>query len=180
MKNWTLREIEALAENILYEYDVTIPITNIEELVEKIGGKVVYDNLEFDFSCIEKTDDNSFLIKINTNDDYFKKYYEDKNYIKRIIADELGYLFLYMGYKINNELWKSIQIKKEYHTHLLELDNVSIFKDSLFMPRNDFVRIIEKYKTKDNNIDPQDVADYFNVGCRDVIDRGRVLGFFYI
>lgn len=70
--------------------------------------------------------------------------------------------------------------QKKYHTHLLELNNVSIFKDSLFMPRNDFARIIEKYKTKDNNIDPQDVADYFNVGCRDVVDRGRVLGFFYI
>lgn len=180
MNDWTLREIEDLAENILYKYDVTIPIVNIEELVEKLGGKVVYDNLNFDFSCIEKMDDNSFLIKINTNDDYFKKYYEKENYVKRIIADELGYLFLYMGYQTNNELWKSIQINKEYHTHLLELDNVSIFKDSLFMPRNDFARIIEKYKTKDNNIDPQDVADYFNVWCRDVIDRGRVLGFFNI
>lgn len=180
MNNCTLRWIEELTENILYEYDIKIPIVNIEALVEKLGGNVVYDNLKFDYSCIEKIDDKSFLIKINTNDYFFTKHYEDENYIKRIIADELGYLFLYMGYKINNELWKSISIKKEYHTHLLELDNVSIFKDSLFMPRNDFVRIIEKYKTKDNNIDPQDVADYFNVGCRDVIDRGRVLGFFYI
>ena len=99
MNNYTLREIEDLTENILYEYDVTIPIVNIEELVEKLGGKVVYDNLNFDFSCIEKMDDNSFLIKININDDYFKKYYEEKNYIKRIIADELGYLFLYMDIK---------------------------------------------------------------------------------
>lgn len=105
---------------------------------------------------------------------------KSKNYVKRIIADELGYLFLYMGYQTNNELWKSIQIKKEYRIYLLELDNVSIFKDSLFMPRNDFVRIIEKYKTEDNTIDPQDVADYFNVGYIDVIDRGRTLGFFNI
>lgn len=82
MNDWTLREIEDLAENILYKYDVTIPIVNIEELVEKLGGKVVYDNLNFDFSCIEKMDDNSFLIKINTNDDYFKKYYEKENYVK--------------------------------------------------------------------------------------------------
>lgn len=180
MNNYTLRWIEELTENILYEYDIKIPIINIEELVEKLGGNVVYDNLKFDFSCIEKTDNNSFLIKINTNDDYFKKYYEKENYTKRIIADELGYLFLYMGYQTNNELWKSITIKKEYHTHLLELDNVSIFKDSLFMPRNDFARIIEKYKTKDNTIDPQKIADYFNIGYGDVINRGRVLGFFYI
>ena len=159
---------------------ITIPIVNIEELVEKLGGNVVYDNLKFDFSCIEKTDNNSFLIKINTNDDYFKKYYETENYIKRIIADELGYLFLYMGYQTNNELYKSIQINKEYHTHFLELDNVSIFKNSLFMPRNDFARIIEKYKTKDNTINPQEIANYFNIGYGDVINRGRVLGFFNI
>lgn len=180
MNNCTLRWIEELTENILYEYDVKIPIINIEELVEKLGGKIVYDNLEFDFSSIEKIDNKSFLIKINTNHDYFKKYYEKENYIKRIIADELGYLFLYMGYQTNNELWKSIQTKKEYHTHLLELDNVSIFKDSLFMPRNDFTKIIEKYKTKDNTIDPQKIADYFNIGYGDVINRGRVLGFFNI
>lgn len=180
MNNCTLRWIEELTENILYEYDIKIPIINIEELVEKIGGKVVYDNLEFDSSCIEKIDDKYFLIKINTNDDWFMRHYEEKNYIKRIIADELGYLFLYMGYQTNNELWKSISIKKEYHTHLLELDNVSIFKDSLFMPRNDFTKIIEKYKTKDNTIDPQKIADYFNIGYGDVINRGRVLRFFNI
>lgn len=91
MNDWTLREIEELTENILYEYDITIPIINIEELVEKLGGKIVYDNLEFDFSSIEKIDNKSFLIKINANHDYFKKYYETENYIKRIIADELGY-----------------------------------------------------------------------------------------
>lgn len=180
MNNYTLRWIEDLTENILYEYDVTIPIINIEELVEKIGGKVVYDNLEFNSSWIEKIDDKYFLIKINTNDDWFMRHYEDKNYIKRIIAYELGHLFLYMGYKINNELYKSIQINKEYHTHLLELDNVSIFKNSLFMPRNDFARIMEKYKTKDNTIDPQEIANYFNIGYGDVINRGRVLGFFNI
>jgi hypothetical protein len=180
MNNWTLREIEDLTENILYEYDVTIPIINIEELVEKIGGKVVYDNLEFDSSCIEKTDDKSFFIKINTNDDWFMRHYEDKNYIKRIIAYELGHLFIYTRYQTNNELWKSIPIKKEYHTHLQELDNILIFRDCLFMPRNDFARIIEKYKTKDNTIDPQEIADYFHIGYGDVINRGRILGFFDI
>ena len=175
-----IRKIEELSEYVSDKYDVKVPITNIEELVEKLGGKIVYDSLQFDFSCIEKSDDNSFLIKINTNDDYFIKYYENGNYIKKIIADELGYLFLYMGYKTNNELWNSILIKKEYHIHLLELDNISIFRDSLFMPRNDFVKIIEKYKTKNNTIDPQKVADYFNISYGDVINRGRVLGFFYI
>ena len=54
MNNCTLRWIEELTENILYEYDIKIPIINIEELVEKLGGKIVYDNLEFDFVSICK------------------------------------------------------------------------------------------------------------------------------
>lgn len=144
-----------------------------------MGGTIVFENLKYDHNHIIKTGNESFVIKINSR--YIQKDEKNKDkHIKWMIANELGHLFLYMGYKTNNELWKSIQIKKEYHTHLLELDNVSIFKDSLFMPRNDFTRIIEKYKTKDNTIDPQKIADYFNIGYGDVINRGRVLGFFYI
>lgn len=177
MNNWTLREIEDLTENILYEYDVTIPIVNIEELVEKLGGNVVYDNLKFDFSCIEKTDNNSFLIKINTNDDYFKKYYETENYIKRIIADELGNLFIYMGYQLDNELWKSFSTKKEYHMGYGRRQN---FHYSLLMPKNIFTQIIKKYEDENHMINTQDVADYFNVWRADVINRGEMLGFFHI
>lgn len=174
-----IRKIEELSEYVSDKYNVKVPIANIEKLVEKMGGTVVFENLKYDHNHIIKTGNESFIIKINNF--YFPKdrKISDKA-LKRIIADELGYLFLYMGYQTNNELWKSISIKKEYHTHLLELDNVSIFKDSLFMPRNDFTKIIEKYKTKDNTIDPQKIADYFNIGYGDVINRGRVLGFFNI
>lgn len=179
MRYGEIRKIEKLSEYVSDKYDVKVPITNIEKLVEKIGGTVVFENLKYDHNHIIKTGNESFIIKINNF--YFPKdgKISDKA-LKRIIANELGYLFLYMGYQTNNELWKSIQTKKEYHTHLLELDNVSIFKDSLFMPRNDFARIIEKYKNKDNTIDPQKIADYFNIGYGDVINRGRVLGFFNI
>ena len=174
-----IRKIEELSEYILDKYDVKVPITNIEKLVEKMGGTVVFENLKYDHNHIIKTGNESFIIKINNF--YFPKdgKISDKA-LKRIIANELGHLFLYMGYQTNNELWKSITIKKEYHIHLPELDNVSIFQDSLFMPRNDFVKFIEEYKTKDNTIDPQKIADYFNIGYGDVINRGRVLGFFDI
>lgn len=172
-----IREIEDLVENILNEYDVTIPIINIEELVEKLGGKVVYDNLNFDYSCIEKIDDKSFLIKINTNDYFFTKHYGDENYIKRIIADELGNLFIYMGYQLDNELWKSFSTKKEYHMGYGRRQN---FHYSLLMPKNIFTQIIKKYEDENHMINTQDVADYFNVWRADVINRGEMLGFFHI
>lgn len=177
MNDWTLREIEDLAEHILNKYDVKIPIINIEELVEKLGGKVVYDNLQFDYSCIEKTDDNSFLIKINTNDYFFIKHYGDEKYIKRIIANELGNLFLYMGYQLDKELWKSFSTQKEYHMGYGKSQN---FHYSLLMPKNIFTQIIKKYEDKNHMISPQAVADYFKVWRADVINRGEMLGFFYI
>lgn len=174
-----IRKIEELSEYVSDKYDVKVPITNIEKLVEKIGGTVVYENLGREHNHIIKTGNESFLIKIDNC--YIQK--DNKNndkILKKMIADELGHLFLYMGYKTNNELWKSIPIKKEYHTHLQELDNILIFRDSLFMPRNDFTKIIEKYKTKDSTIDPQKIADYFHIGYGDAINRGRILGFFNI
>ena len=36
-----IRKIEELSEYILDKYDVKVPITNIEKLVEKMGGTVV-------------------------------------------------------------------------------------------------------------------------------------------
>lgn len=172
-----IRKIEELSEYILDKYDVKVPITNIEKLVEKMGGTVVYENLKFDYSCIEKMDDNSFLIKINTNDYFFIKHYGDENYIKRIIADELGNLFLYMGYQLDNELWKSFSTKKEYHMGYGRDRN---FHYSLLMPKNIFTQIIKKYEDKNHMINPQDVADYFKVWRADVINRGEMLGFFHI
>ena len=42
-----------------------VPITNIEKLVEKMGGTVVYENLGREHNHIIKTGNKSFLIKID-------------------------------------------------------------------------------------------------------------------
>ena len=77
-------------------------------------------------------------------------------------------MFVYWSNEAKNPFFEANNFKLWVRSH------------SLFMPRNDFARIIEKYKTKDNTIDPQKIADYFNIGYGDVINRGRVLGFFNI
>ena len=176
MKYDEIRKIEELSEHILYKYDVKIPITNIEELVEKMGGTVVCENLGWDHNHIIKTGNESFIIKINNY--YFPKNgkISDKA-LKRIIADELGNLFIYMGYQLDNELWKSFSTKKEYHMGYGRRQN---FHYSLLMPKNIFTQIIKKYENENHMINTQDVADYFNVWRADVINRGEMLGFFHI
>lgn len=94
-----------------------------------------------------------------------------------LIADELGNLFIYMGYQLDNELWKSFSTKKEYHMGYGRRQN---FHYSLLMPKNIFTQIIKKYEDENHMINTQDVADYFNVWRADVINRGEMPGFFHI
>ena len=133
-----IRKIEELSEYILDKYDVKVPITNIEKLVEKMGGTVVYENLGREHNHIIKTGNKSFLIKIDNC--YIQK--DNKNndkILKKMIADELGYLFLYMGYKTNSELWNSIPINEKIKTDYEQLVAARVFGEALLMPKEEFI-----------------------------------------
>lgn len=171
-----IRKIEELSEYILDKYDVKVPITNIEKLVEKMGGTIIYENLKYDHNYIIKTGNESFIIKINNF--YFPKdgKISDK-ILKRIIANELGHLFLYMGYEVNDKLWKTIAIDEN---HVLDYDqnvDAQVFGNSLLMPRNEYDKVMDKY-TKNNIINTEIIADYFQVTLGNAIERGRTIGYF--
>mgnify|MGYP000210740091 CR=1 FL=1 len=171
-----IRKIEELSEHILYKYDVKIPITNIEELVEKIGGTIIYKNLKYDHNHIIKTGNESFIIKINNF--YFPKdgKISDKM-LKRIIANELGHLFLYMGYKVNDKLWKTMPIAENHVLDYNQNVDAQVFGNSLLMPRNEYEKVINKY-VKNNIINTEIIADYFQVTLGNAIERGRTIGCF--
>ena len=136
-------KIEELSEHILYKYDVKVPITNIEKLVERIGGTIIYENLKYDHNHIIKTGNESFIIKINNF--YFPKdgKISDKT-LKRIIANELGHLFLYMGYKVNDKLWKTISIDEKHVLDYNQNVDAKVFGNALLMPRYEYNKIINK------------------------------------
>lgn len=171
-----IRKIEELSEYILDKYDVKVPITNIEKLVEKMGGTVVYENLKWDHNHIIKTGNESFIIKINNY--YFPKNgkISDKA-LKRIIANELGHLFLYMGYKVNDKLWKTISIAENHVLDYNQNVDIQVFGNSLLMPRNEYDKAIDKYSVN-HTIDTGIIADYFQVTLGDAIERGRTIGWF--
>lgn len=176
MRYAEIRKIEELSEYILDKCNVKIPITNIEKLVEKIGGKIVYENLKYDHNHIIKTGNESFIIKINNF--YFPKdgKISDKA-LKRIIANELGHLFLYMGYKVNDKLWKTISITENHVLDYNQNVDAQVFGNSLLMPRNEYDKAIDKYSIN-HTIDTEIIADYFQVRLNDAIERGRTIGWF--
>lgn len=171
-----IREIEELSKYVSDKYNVKIPIVNIEELVEKMGGIVVCENLGLDYNHIIKTGNESFIIKINTR--YFSADKKNHNqHLKKMIADELGHLFIYMGYQINDKLWESIPInEKHFINHNQEVD-AYVFGSALLMPRNEYDQVINQY-TKNNIINTEIIADYFKVTLSCAIGRGHTIGYF--
>ena len=142
-----IREIEELSEYVSDKYDVKVPITNIEKLVEKMGGTVVFENLRWDYNHIIKTGNESFIIKINNYCFPKNGKISDKS-IKRIIANDLGHLFLYMGYKVNDKLWKTIAIAENHVLDYNQNVDAQVFGNSLLMPRNKYDKVINKYAKK--------------------------------
>ena len=89
--------INHLTEDIIKLYDIKIPITDIDAVVEKLGGKVVNTSeLQHKMeNCYIKKHKDAFVILVDDR---------VKNSPNRtmLIARELGYLFLSMGYQTNS------------------------------------------------------------------------------
>ena len=87
--------INSLAEDILNVYDISVPIQNIGDIVEILGGTIQKET-SFSDGAVEKEGDG-FRIIVSP--------YQDEKRERFTIAHELGHLFLHMGYRTNKELW---------------------------------------------------------------------------
>ena len=90
--------INHLTQDIIDLYHIQIPIQDIDEAVKMFGGRVEEDREKYCKYCdfISKERD-SFAI-------YISPYYKSERR-KMIIAQQLGHLFLHMGYQTNHDLW---------------------------------------------------------------------------
>ena len=169
--------INHLTEDIIKLYDIKIPIKDIDDIVEKLGGKVVntpelHHKME---NCYVKKHKDAFVILV---DDRVKNS-PDRT---MLIARELGYLFLFMGYQTNRKLWnewpddtvykrnyafRAEDIKKEWMAYDFAL--------SLIMPEDEYRKITDQY-TNENKIETRKIAEYFHVDLAAACHRGEKLG----
>ena len=84
-----------LTKDIIDTYNIEIPIRNIDDVVATLGG-CVKENSNICSSCIKRQNDG-FVIYIPSS------YSAEREQFA--IAQELGHLFLHMGYKISKKLW---------------------------------------------------------------------------
>ena len=166
-------KINELAEYVLDIYEIEIPIKNIEPLIKKLGGKIVYEDLGYKDSVIIKTGNESFLIKVNK-----KESFNINNRINALIAYELGHLILHMGYQRDRELWNKIETNQTIKTDFDENTEAWEFAGALLMPRSKYIESIEKNTDKNNHVNIKKVASDFCVDIGHAHHRGNVMGFF--
>lgn len=87
--------INNLAQDIIELYEIKIPINNINEVAQKLGG-TIEETTNISDSGIKKWNDR-FVIYVPQLLSLKKRNFA--------IAHEIGHLFLHMGYSINQDIW---------------------------------------------------------------------------
>ena len=129
MKQW----IENLTEAIRREYNVTTPV-NFDVLVKILGGEIKNEaSWDTPEAAIIKTGENSFCIVIQEDKPESRKHFSK--------AHELGHLFVHMGYKLDEDLWKSKPINATYPRfgNSEEEREAHYFAAAFLMPKNEFL-----------------------------------------
>lgn len=175
MRDDTKDFITKLANEVRSVYKIETPIKDIEAVVSRLGGVLCVEQntnlLDLDFDGLTRKTNEGFEIRIP------KCYYDRLEQRNFIIAHELGHLFLHMGYQIDSELWNR-QSDTEYSRFMSDANyQADYFAYNLLMPKNDFLTSIDELSDGEY-INPELVANKYNVSVATVNVYGRILGVF--
>lgn len=162
------RIINELTQDIIEIYNITIPISNIDDVVKSIGG-VVRKNKglsKYSNGYIRKVD-NGFEIVVSEQQPEKRRNFT--------IAHELGHLFLHMGYEIDSDKWDKQQYTYYREDNSNEEYEANKFAAALLMSQKEYKKVMDKY-TDGNLVDTSKVADEFNVSVNAAANRGKWLG----
>lgn len=170
MSNELNNIINNLAEDIIDVYKIQIPIKNMEDVVAALGGCI-----EENKAIVATSDSNvmkqgdGFVIYVSAYLAPERKYFA--------IAQELGHLFLHMGYTISPLLW-SKQKNMAYYISKSPLEEYQAneFAMALLMPKFEYNNILDKYTTGDE-VETGKIAEYFGVSVSAASARGKNLGY---
>ena len=163
----TRRMINSLAEDILNVYDISVPIQNIGDIVEILGGTIQKET-SFSDGAVEKEGDG-FRIIVSP--------YQDEKRERFTIAHELGHLFLHMGYRTNKELWARQENNIYHRIGSSEKEyQANEFAAAFLMPRKDYKNKLDEH-IKGNMVNTEKIARYFFVSIDAAVNRGIELGY---
>lgn len=162
--------INRIAQNIIDAYAIEIPITDLNDVVRRMGGAIYsdYGLDEYADGRIWK-EGNRFVICVSAN--------KPENRKRFTIAHEIGHLFLHMGYIVNQNLWNRQDNQTYYRNGDSEEEyEANEFAAALLMPEIAYKQILDKY-SHDMMVDMNLVAEHFGVSTEAAINRGKWLGY---
>ncbi|MDO5540722.1 MAG: ImmA/IrrE family metallo-endopeptidase [Eubacteriales bacterium] len=167
MDNSTKRMINSLAEDILNIYNIPVPIQDIGEIVEKLGGTIQRE-VSFSDGTVEKNGEG-FRIILSP--------FQDEKRERFTIAHELGHLFLHMGYRTNEKLWER-QSNNIYHRigNSEKEYQANEFAAAFLMPADKYLEVLKDLAV-DDMVDTSEIAEFFNVSVEAASNRGKFLGY---
>lgn len=158
--------IEKLTEDIVELYDIETPISDMKNVVAKLGGTVVATDT---FQSKLKRDGNGFTIEV--------PFYTATKKLNYLTARELGHLFLHMGYLTNSDIWEKQKDGEFYKENNIEkIRQANKFAYSLLMPREEYKLFITN-NSVNGKINIKKIADYFDVLASVAFERGCLLGY---
>ena len=171
MDSQTKQYIDDLAEKVILAYDISIPIHDIDNVVQCIDGSVEEDpNLDmFSDGAARKEGLFGFCIAVSSSQPQIRRTFT--------VAHALGHLFLHMGFRTDWELWER-QDGSAYSRFCSSAAEyqANAFAAALLMPREQYGEAIEEY-THGDSVDVTALAAFFHVSLAAAINRGRLLGY---
>lgn len=161
--------INCISTEIRDIYQIQIPITNIDRVVENMGGGVFEDASidRFSSGTARKTGDDSFEILV-----YPFQTNEQRNFI---VARGIGHLFLHMGFRTNEYRWKNQDYGCYQNNAELEYQ-ANEFAHAFLMPEKEYKQIMDQCMDG-NCVETSKIAKYFNVTETEAYNRGWKLGY---
>lgn len=158
--------INSLTEDLIRIYNIHVPINDISNVVSAFGGYI--EEIPDDLCSGIKKQNDRFVI-------YVPSFYSAER--KRFaIAQELGHLFLHMGYMISPELWEKQKNMAYYDSKSpLEEYQANEFAGALLMPKDIYKKVLDQY-TAGNKVQTAKIAEYFGVSVSTAYGRGKSLG----
>jgi len=171
MDNDVKKMINNIAQEILTVFKIEIPIKDIDRAVEVLGGSIQIDTRLNKSGVMKKG--SAFTIVL--------PFFSDERHRRFAVAQQLGHLFLHMGYIVNSDRWK-----QQFDNILFDIDDLCCgiekvyqaneFAGAFLMPDDKYKQVMDE-NSLGNRVNTVKIAEYFDVSISAASLRGQSLGF---
>lgn len=161
--------INQTAELILKKLEIQVPITDIDQVVAQLGGRIEAVDGPLRGNRIRRLEgeEEAFVITVMRRQSPYRRRFS--------IAQELGHLFLHRGYMSDWALWERFDDAMAMEEHAEKEFQANEFAANFLMPKKEYLEFVAKHG-ENNQIDACYIGEYFGVPESAASIRGKLVG----